>query len=567
MAHGGDFDKETEDLPKEPDDPVKNIVGPAFAALLAAILAGLSLLTFHLADVIGWALAGLIWLVEVIFVGWLIAKFIRYFEILGAGASAIGSRNQRAYGALREDLQKGGRPAVLYSRWLVIFLDRVDRFFGDTSSPEGTHFSRAIRLQTPAPLWTAPALYRCLQLALIYPFATIFLFWAISGHVGPAELALHLDPRLVAWQRWFAGALVLLSGTVLWAAMRARGWKRYIRVIVCIGAFVLAIALSVASAWAMTIAGPQPVSAGYLRRTAAVTTLNFVIGPRAVAITVVLVGTIAVTATIALIGALFGAIRRSSRTGAYRWEGIFLSSIILALIFVCFGAASWLSSLEIWQILGPLLLFLGFLTLLNAPFDWASLGLTRALLRRGLELGKWWPYWLGIVDAALAAVIVAVLAIAMVIGVQAFDGFTVHGGGAPVLPLGGLFDGIATHPTAPEYWWLYALLLATMIPSLFNLVIGGTSLLRGIPVLSSLLLRSIPEGEAIPIGDRFGLSLVLTGQLAIGGLLGVVVQALLVFGIIGHLLPLLGLGLLDMARDVAAFNLPARVGQLFGVSL
>jgi hypothetical protein len=39
-----------------------------------------------------------------------------------------------------------------------------------------------------------------------------------------------------------------------------------------------------------------------------------------------------------------------------------------------------------WLDSGPLLLFLGLLTLLNAPFDWASLGLTRALLRRGLEL-------------------------------------------------------------------------------------------------------------------------------------------------------------------------------------
>ena len=41
----------------------------------------------------------------------------------------------------------------------------------------------------------------------------------------------------------------------------------------------------------------------------------------------------------------------------------------------------------------------GLLTLLNAPFDWASLGLTRALLRRGLELGGWWPYLLALVDA------------------------------------------------------------------------------------------------------------------------------------------------------------------------
>jgi hypothetical protein len=29
-------------------------------------------------------------------------------------------------------------------------------------------------------------------------------------------------------------------------------------------------------------------------------------------------------------------------------------------------------------------------------------------------------------------------------------------------------------------------------------------------------------------------------------------------------MPFFGLELLDMARDVAAFNLPARVGQLFG---
>jgi hypothetical protein len=37
--------------------------------------------------------------------------------------------------------------------------------------------------------------------------------------------------------------------------------------------------------------------------------------------------------------------------------------------------------------------------------------------------------------------------------------------------------------------------------------------------------------------------------------------------IIGHVMPLFGLELLGIARDVAVFNLPARVGQLFGVSL
>ena len=44
-------------------------------------------------------------------------------------------------------------------------------------------------------------------------------------------------------------------------------------------------------------------------------------------------------------------------------------------------------------------------------------------------------------------------------------------------------------------------------------------------------------------------------------------QAFLPVVIIGYIMPFFGLELLDMARDVAAFNLLARVGQLFGVGL
>jgi hypothetical protein len=140
--------------------------------------------------------------------------------------------------------------------------------------------------------------------------------------------------------------------------------------------------------------------------------------------------------------------------------------------------------------------------LLNAPFDWASLGLTRALLRRGLELGGWWPYLLALVDAVLAGVIIACLAVVMVLFVQAFDEVAIHGGGKPVLPLDTLFDGIAKNPAAPEYWWVYALLLSSMIPSFINLAFGGASLLRGIPGVSSLILRFIPVKGAPLLWDR-----------------------------------------------------------------
>jgi hypothetical protein len=251
----------------------------------------------------------------------------------------------------------------------------------------------------------------------------------------------------------------------------------------------------------------------------------------------------------------------------FRAMGFFNAFFVVGMIACCLGAANYLSPLTTWSTTGPLLLFLGLLTLVNAPFDWLSIGLTRALLRRGLELGGWWPYALALVDAGLAAVIIAALALTMVVGVQAFDGLAVHGGGKSVLPLDALFNGITADPGAPEYWWLYALLLSTMIPSLVNLVIGGASLVRGLPGVPSLLLRYIPERGGVLKWDRHWIATVLTAQVAAGAALEIAAQAFLVVVIIGYVMPFFGLELLDTARDVAAFNLPARVGQIFGVSL
>ena len=93
-------------------------------------------------------------------------------------------------------------------------------------------------------------------------------------------------------------------------------------------------------------------------------------------------------------------------------------------------------------------------------------------------------------------------ALTMLVGVQAFDALAMYGGRKPVLLLDPLIADIAAHPGAPEYWWLYALLLATIIPSLVNLVIGGTSLVRGLPGVPSLLLRYIPERGGVLKWDR-----------------------------------------------------------------
>jgi hypothetical protein len=157
------------------------------------------------------------------------------------------------------------------------------------------------------------------------------------------------------------------------------------------------------------------------------------------------------------------------------------------------------------------------------------------------------------------------LALTMVIGVQAFDHLAEHGGGADarILPLQQFFDGISANPGAPEYWWAYALLFSTMIPSLINLMIGGASFIRGVPGLPSLLLRFMPAGMAVPPFDRQWLALVLTSQVFVGAFLGIAAQAFLAIVVIFHFLPWFGLELLDTARGVAEFDLPMRVMRLF----
>jgi hypothetical protein len=573
-------DKQAEP-PRDPRSfPYAAIVAVLFLLLLTPLAAD------HLTKAIGLTLAAPISLLGAAGGLALALLYWRYFGILDAGAEPSGSLERQAYDALRASLATGGLPARLYSRWLTAFLDAVDRFFGDAGMADRTLFPRAFGLRTPAPLWTAPAFDRSLLLALIYPIVTIFIMWAISGHAGPAEKALYLQQNFSDWLR---GGLVAITASLLlavfWGARAAR-WNSPLSVAAAAGAvFPGTLFLFLAAHVAFTTIGTEHDTVDILGG------LFAILFALVISIVVVGAGAVAVTGVIAVVVACSIAFTSLPDTGLlgrisfvvgtifaivfvvvlvvaslnviatrHQWRGVFLLLFLITMILGCLGAVRWLPP---GPIVGPLLLFLGLLTLLNAPFDWASLGLTRALLRRGLELGGWWPYLLALVDALLAGVIIALLALTMVIGVQAFDGLAVHDGGKPVLPLPSLFNGLAAHPEAPEYWWIYALLLSTTIPSLVNLVIGGTALTRTAPGLPSLLLQKMPAGRAVPAFDRAWIALVLTLQVAGGVFLGVAAQALLAVGLIRYVMPWAGLGLLDMARAVAAFDLPARVGALF----
>ncbi len=532
-------------------------VNPFSAIVYGAVISAGGVLWANgqaLAALWGWPLAGAALLLGytalIVFAG----CFYRYEVLLGEGGKAEETSERKDYDALRNALQSGGGPVRIYTDWLTRFLGAVDRFFGDKNVVTRGRAARLFGLPTQAPIWTAPAYDRCLLLALFYPVATIFLIWVISGHVGPAEAALGLERDTEGWRRGLALIAVMTMIIAFWQATVKEGYLSFIW---------LGVAVAVAVHYAFVFAGAGAVAfAGAVAGAGAGAVAFAVAFAGAVAFAVAFAGAVAF-AVAGAVAVLSIVLLMSHRSKARGWQHVFLLLFTLVMGATCLAAPYFLSTQDGWLITGPLLLFLGLLTLINAPFDWLSLGLTRGLLRLGIERGGWWPYLLALIDAVAAVAVIAVLSCAMIIGIQAFDYLAVLGGGTPVLPLHEVFDGIGANPHAPEYWWIYALLLSTMIPSLINLAIGGTALVRGIPGLGPMLLRLMPAGQAVPAHNRPVLALALTGQWGAGIALGVAAQFILLWFIVGRFLPWIGFGLLDLARGIEVFNLPFRVHQLF----
>lgn len=548
----------------------------------------------------------------------------RYLAVLASMDDAKPrSAERKEYSALRRSLAEGNRAARFYTDWLTKTLNAVDRFFGDAEHADRTLFPRAFGLRTPAPLWTAQAYDRCLLLALVYPIATIFIVWAVSGHVGPAEAWLNLKSDFSTWARGVLAIAIGFEALAVWRGRRSTGWRFLAWIIVAgvvagsvaaaggsnsffgivLVVVVVVVVITDASVSAITFAGAFAVAftAAFYVATEILRSdpyihahpsaylgsliffifvFGFVFGAAgvvarsgsaavafsfALAIAVVIasysyflfmrvdgpvsdmrgyVGIGAVVGAFCIVFAVARAIAwLSAKSTANRWQGLFLSMHGVVFTIGCLAAAYFFSSSIWWFYTGSLLLFLSLFAVVNAPFDWLSLGLTRALLRRGLERQGWWPYLYSFVDTAFAGFIIAALALAMVIGVQAFDELAVRGKkSSAVLPLDTLFSGLATNPSAPEYWWVYALLLSTMVPSLVNLAIGGASLVRGVPGVPTLLLKFMPANRAPTAANRAWIATVLTAQVFLGAFLGLAAQFVLIWVIMLHALPMVGLG-------------------------
>jgi hypothetical protein len=474
-----------------------------------------------------------------------------YYHILDAGTEATAR-----YKALRQRLTDGESAGQFYERAIGGMLDRIDRFYGDnaTQQPE---LSRWLRLDKDARLWTAASYDRSLLIAFLYPLLICFLLWAATGQVGVAETALGLRADAPAWQRALL-ALTLIAGFfTLWRAGKFDDkplLKLTIMALTLFGimASVRAFAGAVVSAFAFAVAG---VVSG------AFTVAGAVAGAVAFAGAFAGAGLFAFAFAFAVAAAVLFLLNFARQGGQWSW---FLLALTLILLAICFTAPLWLIS-DRWSDAAPLLLFFGLFTLINAPFDWLTLGVTRALIRAGLVPGRTIMHIpgaliFGIVDLVLALVFLLALAIAIVFAVQLFGALEIIGG-APRQTLA--VEPVLAALADPQrrfdwpYMWIYFMVFSTMVPSLINLAVGCFAWLRGFAPLDRWAAAVMERGPKE--GERLRLALWLGAQPVIGvvvGLLLIVYPAqTLMFGF-G---PTYGEGMISLVQDFAAANWPERL--------
>ncbi len=198
-----------------------------------------------------------------------------------------------------------------------------------------------------------------------------------------------------------------------------------------------------------------------------------------------------------------------------------------------------------------LLLMLLVLPLINALFDWVSLGLTRKLLRDGLRKGGYWPFFNAALDV-LAAIGLLFLLLVVCLGYIHMLNIAALSAGSPlVFDMSGTLALLRSDPGNSSLWWIYITVFSTFIPSLVNLCLGGLAIFRGVPGLNDwLVLNFLPENPLhLTVNRRFAASLGLTIQTGVA-LAGAVIVGWLAFTLVFSGLDYVGLGLVGVAETV-----------------
>ncbi|MGJ8623176.1 MAG: hypothetical protein ACSHW1_10380 [Yoonia sp.] len=329
-----------------------------------------------------------------------------------------------------------------------------------------------------------------MRIAVVYPIILLILPWALFARpmaLGTTEILAAPDPAWVGPLSLVPLALFFIVRQVLewWAASPQRfvrsfaGWLKTHDMIDLVafavtfafagavtfafagafaGAFAVAVAVAVAVTFAVSVAGA--FAGAFAVAVAVAVAVTF-----AVTFAVSVAGAVAVTFAVAFAGAFAFDIGHDALLARDMRKSASLVAIAFPLAALLI-AAHLIDFTQVNEYGRVFFLFFGLAPIVNAVFDTLSYAATMALSARGY---RGWPLFWGLIDAAIACILFLGLGATLVVAVSVLEAVS----GTDLIDLGGL---LAQADDFGRYWWLYAMLFSTALPTLVHLVVAAVSL-------------------------------------------------------------------------------------------
>ena len=345
------------------------------------------------------------------------------------------------------DLLRHDRPAERYRSVMRRGLDWLDSRLSSHKAQQG-----------PAQkAWSCGLLNATMALALAYPILAITIQW-LCGHAidfGGQEVIAASPPNARIFTAVWLGSSLFFY---LFAGVSKSRW-RWPSFILATG--ILLLGLSYADRYAVPENVAFPVA-----------------GASAAAVAFVGAGVGAVAFAVAEV--------RSSRPMAWR---LLYCGVLVTLLIVAIKGPDDFGAGQRTQAVFFMLTFC-LLPLANAVFDFASVGLTRYLLRLGLEQKR--AAWPAVLDGLGGIAIFFALGCTLI-------AFVVPAHGVPLVDLAQLFTDLRRTPG--DYVWLMITLFFTLIPTLLHLSVAVLTMALQYPAwwcnfVAGLLKRGEQSGQA-----------------------------------------------------------------------
>lgn len=409
--------------------------------------------------------------------------------------------------------------------------------------------------------WTVESYEFCLKLALIYPIISVAFAWILGGNGRFGDQIIYAADVEWFWRVAYGASLAVVAGLVWWSTKLA-GWKLGVA-LTCAAALAIVGAIATidistsAAAFTFTVvfASASPVVFASVSTIILAETSTFFFA-FAVALVVISAAIGIFTASSAIMVAsivgitVFIAIPVTIAFLIYRFNKKVWQESGLLIFWVSFTILIFSSTLIGFTRLNSdplaitILLFFGLLPLANTLPDWLSLGVTRHLLQRlqvdhGVAHAVLWAT----ADLLLALVFLFLISMVLVSVVSLANLFALK----PVLDLQAVFASLRDVSDHKSDFWVYFMLLSTLLPTLVHFALVGGALTRAIPRdFRHKLVNGIGKDEQL----TWYAYLYLVFTPAVGFVLAPALLLSLLWWVVSTHGGVIGFGLLDVAEWV-----------------